>query len=145
MTDESYDPEPHEQEIESASPDEAAGVPADDFTSGEGLVAIAGVALLIDFVIFELIFGAYFITPALLLLAVAAALLPRLRRESVERVHRLDLMMMVLGYGIAVLGAFEILNDIRFVGYDNAGSVIGALVAYAGYAMAFLGARSIEH
>ena len=50
----------------------------------------------------------------------------------------------VLGYGIAVLGVFEALDDIRFDGYDNAGSVIGALVAYAGYAMAFFGARSIE-
>ncbi len=116
----------------------------DDFTSGEGLVAIAGVVLLANFVIFELIFGTYFITPALLLLAVAAALLPRLARESVEKVHRLDVIMMVLGYGIAVLGVFEILDDIRFDRYDNAGSVIGALAAYAAYAMAFLGARSIE-
>lgn len=143
MTDESY-PEPQDHGMESSSSDDAAGVPEDDFTSGEGLVAVAGVVLLANFVIFELIFGTYFITPALLLLAVAAALLPRLARESVERVHRLDVIMMVLGYGIAVLGVFEVLDDIRFDGYDNAGSVIGALVAYAGYAMAFLGARSIE-
>ncbi len=144
MTDESQNPEPAGEET---SPNEGTETMAGggDFSSGEGLVAFAGIVLLANYVIFEVIFGEYFISYVLLLLAVAAALLPRLRRESVEAVLPLGTLMKVIGYGITILGVFEIVDDVRFDGYDDFGSIIAALAAYAGYAMAFLGARSIKN
>lgn len=147
MTDQPHTPDSEgtgapEPEAAGASP---AGMPTgSDFSSGEGMVALAGIILLVNFVIFELIMAEYFISYALLLLAVGAALLPRLRRESVEAYHPLGQVMKVIGYSIVILGVFEVLDDIRFDGYDEAAAIIGALVAYAGYAVAFLGARSIE-
>jgi hypothetical protein len=146
MTDQPQSPDSEgtgpEQEATGAGP---GGMPTgSDFTSGEGMVALAGIILLINFVIFELIMAEYFISYPLLLLAVAAAVLPRLRRESVEAFHPLGQIMKVIGYAIVILGVFEILDDIRFDGYDEAAAIFGALVAYAGYAVAFLGARSIK-
>ena len=108
------------------------------------MVALAGLLLLANFVVFELIMAEYFISYALLLLAVAAAVLPRIRRETVESFHPLGQVMKVLGYAILILGVFEILDDVRFDGYDGGAAIIGALVAYAAYAVAFLGARSIN-
>lgn len=142
--------QPQMPENESPGPDPAAGAGdtgaagRSDFSSGEGMVAMAGLILLANFLIFELIMAEYFISYPLLLLAVGAAILPRLRRESVEAFHPLGHIMKVIGYSIVILGVFEILDDIRFDGYDEAAAIIGALVAYAGYAVAFLGARSIK-
>lgn len=144
MTDQ---PQTPDDEGTSPAPEAAGAGPAgmgSDFSSGEGMVALAGIILLANFVIFELIMAEYFISYPLLLLAVGAAVLPRLRRESVEVFHPLGQIMKVVGYSIVILGVFEILDDIRFDGYDEAAAIIGALVAYAGYAVAFLGARSIK-
>ena len=146
MTDQPNTPESEGAESSSGQETSAADLAGTtgDFSSGEGMVALAGIILLGNFFVFELIMGEYFISYVLLLLAVAAAVLPRLRRESVEAFHPLGHFMKVIGYAIVVLGAFEILDDIRFDGYDEAADIFGALVAYAGYAVAFLGARSIE-
>jgi hypothetical protein len=47
---------------------------------------------------------------------------------------------------IAIIGALTIIEDIRFSGgvFDEFFGVVGALVAYAAFVMAFLGARQIK-
>jgi len=73
-------------------------------------------------------------------------LLPRLDRASVERYHSLPLLMKALGYLIAVVGILTVIEDIRFASsaLDEIFEIVGALAAYAGYVMAFMGARQIE-
>lgn len=112
-------------------------------TSGTGLVSLAGIVVLAVYLVFELIFREYFVAYAALMLAAVAVILPRVRRDSVEKFHAFSSLMKVVGYGLALIGVFELLDDIRFNGYDDTGSVVGALVAYAGYVMAIMGARSI--
>jgi hypothetical protein len=81
-----------------------------------------------------------------LLPAIGVALLPRLNRASVERFHPLPETMKLLGYIIAIVGVLTIIEDIRFAEgvFDEVLGVIGALVAYSAFVMAFIGARQIS-
>ena len=159
MTDESYEPgqpedrdppqmpepeAPADTEIVEERGPEATASGVSDFTGNEGMVAMAGLLLLAVWLIFEVIIGEYFIPTVGILLALAVALLPRIRRETVEKVHRLNVLMKIAGYALAFVGLIEIIDDLRFEAYDDFISVLGALGAYAAYAMAFLGARSIK-
>ena len=119
---------------------------AGDFTSGEGLVAFAGMVLVAAWVIFGVVANTYWVAWLAVVPAIAVVLLPRLDRASIERYHPLPLLMKVLGYVIALVGVLTIIEDVRFAGsaLDEAFEVIGALVTYAGFAMAFVGARQIE-
>jgi hypothetical protein len=133
------EPAPVEPAAEEESSDEAA-----DFTSGEGLVALGGIVILAVWIIFEVIAKDYSVATLAIVLALLAAVLPRMKREDVEKIQRLPILMKVVGYGLAVVGIVEIIDDISYGVYDSIFGVIGALVAYAGYAMAFMGARSIK-
>lgn len=53
-------------------------------------------------------------------------------------------ILKALGYVIAVTGLFDALNAIRFDGLNEGMEILGGLIAYAGYVLAFLGARSIK-
>lgn len=144
MTDEFQAPEPAE-ESEAAEPvSEEPSSQTNDFTSGEGLVALAGIVILAVWLIFEVIAKEYSVTTLAIVLALLAAVLPRMKREDVEKVQRLPILMKVIGYGLVVVGIVEIIDDISYGVYDSIFGVIGALVAYAAYAMAFMGARSIK-
>lgn len=145
MTDESYGTEPvREPNLTNERDDALAG--AGDFTSGEGLVAFAGMVLVAAWVIFGVLANTYWVGWLAVIPAIAVVLLPRLDRASVERYHPLPLLMKVLGYVIALVGVLTIIENVRFAGsaLDEVFEVIGALVTYAGFAMAFLGARQIE-
>lgn len=113
-------------------------------TSGEGLLTIgAGLALGV-YVIFELIAGEYYqpwlvLTPAALIL-----ILPRVGRAATEQIAPMAVILKALGYVIAVTGLFDALNAIRFDGLNEGMEILGGLIAYAGYVLAFLGARSIK-
>lgn len=146
MTDEQYGMDPVE---ESAVPVESEAAVTDrpgDFTSGEGLVALAGIVLIVDWLIFGVLASDYWVAWLALVPAIGAALLPRLDRASVERFHPLASSMKVLGYVIAIVGVLTIIEDIRFAEgvFDEVLGVIGALAAYAGFALAFIGARQIR-
>ena len=117
---------------------------AGDFTSGEGLVAFAGIVVVATWVIFDVLVADYGVNYIMLLLGVAAAVLPRLDRGTVEKLHPLPLSMKVIGFGIALIGLFALIEDLRFVGsFDGVGVILGALATYAAAVMAFLGARQI--
>lgn len=145
MTDESYGTEPVPEPTPAGELDnvlEGAG----DFTSGEGLVAFAGMVIVAVWLIFGVLANTYWVAWLAVVPAIAAVLLPRVDRAGVERYHPLPLLMKVLGYTIALVGVLTIIEDVRFAGnvLNEVFEVIGALVAYAGFAMAFVGARQIE-
>lgn len=145
MTDESHIPEMGDQGEEVPSESGSAGMMAGtDFSSGEGLVAFAGIVLLAVWIVFDLIVDNYGFDNVIAVLAAAAAIVPRLDRAVVERVHSLPVIMKVLGWALVLFGAIEILLDIRFGIYDDLGIIVAALISYVGYAMALMGARSIE-
>lgn len=144
MTDESHGMEPRQDPVSPEERDSAAVQGAGDFTSGEGLVAFAGIVLLAVWVIFDLILDTYGMDNLVPVVATVAILLPRLDRANVERVHPLPLLMKMTGWALVFLGVVELLLDIRIGFYGHIGGIIGALAAYAGYVMAFLGARQIK-
>ena len=120
MTDESHPMDPVEEPIAPVEREAAVTEGAGDFTSGEGVVAFAGIVLVVDWLIFGVIANDYWVAWVALVPAIAAVLLPRLDRAGVERYHPLPLLMKALGYTIAIVGVLAIVEDIRF-----AGSVFG--------------------
>lgn len=145
MTDDTRGVDPHEEPTPSDDHDEAAMLEgAGDFTSGEGLVAFAGMVLLAVWLIFDIIVAEYSMDNLVPVLAAVAIVLPRLDRATVERVLPLPLLMKLTGWAIVLIGIVEVIIDVRFNAYQGFASVIGAIAAYAGYAMAFVGARQIS-
>lgn len=147
MTDEPRGPDPYEEptrpspgeEHDDAAVFEGAG----QFTSGEGLVAFAGMVLLAVWLIFDVIVNEYGMDNLIPVLATVAIMLPRLDRGKVERVLPVPVAMKLIGWAIVLVGIVEIVLDVRFNAYEDFASILGALGAYAGYAMAFMGARQI--
>lgn len=125
-------------------PAPAPAAPSMSSMSGENMVMIGAALVLASYVIFALIANEYHQFIVQLVAAAFAVLLPSVNRDSVGKVAPFPVAMKVLGYLIAVGGLFEILYDIRFGVLDEFMSIAGALVAYAGYVLAFIGARSIK-
>lgn len=115
-----------------------------DFSTGEGLVAFAGLVLLLDWVIFTVILDEYFFSFFTLVLAFIALIVPRMKAENVAKVLPAPVIMKVMGYALALIGVFDIIEAIRFGFYDQAGDIIAALASYVAFAMAYLGARQIK-
>lgn len=149
MTDESYPPGDE-------APDTPEQMPADehdtakilegagDFTSGEGLVALAGIIIVAVWLVFGILTTEYFVYHVLLLLGIVAAVAPRLDRAKVERFHPLPDIMKIVGYGIAIMGVVAFAEDARFGVYDEVWAVFGAVITYIAAMAAFIGARQIE-
>ena len=114
------------------------------FSSGEGMVAFGGILVLLVWLIFEVITDDYSIATLAIVLGSVAAILPRVNRDAVGKVASLPVLMKVTGYLLAITGVTEVILDIESGIFDEFLTVIAALAAYAGYALAFLGARSIE-
>jgi hypothetical protein len=149
MTDETPGTGPAEDNPEDPTPaaehDMAAVTQgAGDFTSGEGLVAFAGIVLLLVWLIFDVFLDDYGVGLVTLLLALTVAVVPRLSTDTVEPVHRVPVIMKVGGYALAAIGLFDIIGAIESGFFEGASTIIAALLTYAAFAMAFLGARQIE-
>ncbi|MFP3915947.1 MAG: hypothetical protein ACLFWM_13795 [Actinomycetota bacterium] len=123
---------------------EAAAGPGGISTSGEGLLTIGALLVVGVYVVFELLIGEYFQSWTVIVAAVFALVLPRVDRTASERIAPMGVLLKALGYLIVVTGLLEALNDIRFGQLDEGAEIIGALIAYAGYVLAFLGARGIK-
>ncbi|REK22646.1 MAG: hypothetical protein DWQ40_02985 [Actinobacteria bacterium] len=121
-------------------------VGAQMFSSSEGMVALGAGLLIASYLIFGLILNDYWVGWMALLFAVFALLLPRVDRGFVEQIAPLPVLMKAVGYTIAILGVFAIVEDIRFASsaLDSFSEILGALLAYGGYAIVFLGARMIK-
>lgn len=129
-------PEPHDERAVM----EGAG----DFTSGEGLVTLAGMVLLAVWLVFDVFLDEYGIGTLTFLLAVLVVVAPRLSRDTVARVVPLPVVMKVTGYTLALIGVYDVIGAIEEGFYEGASTIIAALATYVAFAMAFLGARQIE-
>jgi hypothetical protein len=148
MTDEAPGTDPAEGKPEETTPPAEHDMAtitqgAGDFTSGEGLVALSGIVLLLIWLIFDVFLDDYGLPLFELLVAVAVVVVPRLKKETVETIHPVAVIMKVGGYTLAAIGAFAVISAIESGFYDDASTIIAALLSYAAYAMAFLGARQI--
>lgn len=119
-----------------------AGASGDN--SGVALVWIGAALVLASFVIFEVIAGEYFVTTAAVVLAAVILILPRLAPDAIGAIAPLPAFTKAAGYALAFAGVVELLADIRFDALDEFVAIVGALVAYAGYALAAYGAHSIK-
>ncbi len=150
MTDETHDmgdnesPAPPPEPMPLAHDDDAAVAGAGEFTSGEGLVSFAGIVLLAVWLIFDVFLDDWDISVVEFLLAATVVLVPRLARSNVEKVHAVPVIMKVAGYALAVIGVFYIIDAIEGGFYSGASTIIAALINYAAYVMAFIGARQIK-
>ena len=157
MPDEPHAPEPEmpeqagEPTHEEVAPPEpmAAEAPKSamrlgDFSTGEGMVALAGMIILAVWLIFEVITDDYGLSHLAIVLAATAVILPRVNRAKVEEFHPLSSLMKVMGYALALIGVSEIVSDLETGFYSDAMSVLAALIAYAAFVLAFIGARSIK-
>ena len=115
-----------------------------DFSSGEGMVALAGLIIIGVWLIFEVLTRQYSLTTFAIVLGAGAALIPRMSPEAVAKIMPVPAVMKVLGYALVLVGVIEVVTDIRIGIYDSPMAVLGALIAYGAYGLAFMGARQIE-
>jgi hypothetical protein len=152
MTDESHGMDPIEEPA--AQPEETRPVEAHDeasvlagagdFTSGEGLVAFAGIVLLLLWLIFDVLLDDYGLGDITVLIAFVVVIIPRLNPDSVARVMPVAVVMKTLGYVLAILGAITFIGHMEDGFFEGFSSIIAALISYAGFVMAFIGARQIK-
>jgi hypothetical protein len=116
------------------------------FSTGQGMVALGSLLLIGVEVVFGLILDDFYISTTALLLAVVAALIFLGRRRTAEKLASSAVLMKALGYLLAILGVFALVYDLRYASssLDDFTEIIAALVSYGGFALAFMGARSIE-
>jgi len=126
-------------------PGPAAAAPGPSM-AGEQMASIGGALLVGSYLLFGLVLNEYWISWLPLLLAVFAVAIPRIDQDFVEKIAKPGVLMKVIGYSLGVIGLLTIIEDLRFFdsALDDALEIFGALVAYAGFVLAFLGARSIK-
>jgi hypothetical protein len=114
--------------------------------SPTGLVALGSVVLIGTWALFGVILNDYWVGWLALLLAVSSLLLMRAGGTFVEKLAPVPVLIKAIGYLLAIIGVFALIEDLRFSDgtLNEFPDVIGALAAYAGYVLAFLGARSIK-
>ncbi len=113
-------------------------------TSAENLISLGALLVLGSWIIFEVIAEEYFVTTVAIVLAAAIVVLPRFDVDAITAVAPVSAFLRAGGYALAFSGVVELVADIQFENFDGAASTIGALVAYAGYGLAFVGARGVE-
>jgi hypothetical protein len=113
--------------------------------SGDTLVMWGALAVLASWVIFEVIAEEYFVSTMSAALAIFLVVVPRIDGDAIRALARPASLAKFGGYLLVCLGVVELVADIRNNIFDaGAGTILGALLAYAGYALAYLGARKIE-
>ena len=140
-------PQPEPQE----TPSDQAKEALDSFTSmvggdssrGEAWVAVAGLAIVILWLIFDVFIDDYGVDNTIAVLGAIAVIVPRLNANWFVGIRRAAVMK-AIGYVIALFGLVELIFDLRFNVYSDGGTVIAALLHYAAFVLAFFGARAIE-
>lgn len=113
--------------------------------SGDTLVMWGALAVLASWVIFEVIAEEYFVSTMSAALAIFLVAVPRIDGDAIKALARPAALAKFGGYLLVCLGVVELVADIRNNIFEaGAATILGALLAYAGYALAFLGARKIE-
>lgn len=112
--------------------------------SGENLITLGALLVLGSWIVFEVIAEEYFVTTVAVVLAGAIVALPRFDVDAITAVAPVSAFLTAGAYALALSGVVELVGDVQFEVFDGAAATIGALVAYAGYVLAFVGARSSE-
>lgn len=110
------------------------------------MVGLGALILIGTYLVFGFILNDYWVGWLAMLLAISAVLLVRVNTPFIEVLAPVPVLLKVIGYLLAIIGLLAFVEDLRFPGgtWNEFPDVIGALAAYAGYATAFLGARSIK-
>jgi hypothetical protein len=111
---------------------------------GAGWVTLGAWVLIGVHVVLGLFMNEYWIGWMTLLPAVLVVLLPR--AGFATKIAPMPVLVKTLAYIIAILGLFNLVEDLRFAGsrFDEGIYILGSLIAYAGYVLVFLGARAID-
>lgn len=109
--------------------------------SAENPITLGALLVLALWIIFEVIAEDYFVTTVAVVLAGAIVALPRFDVDAITAVAPVSAFLTAGAYALALTGVVELVGGIQFEVFDGASSTIGALVAYAGYGLAFVGAR----
>jgi hypothetical protein len=113
--------------------------------SGDTLVMWGALAVIAVWVIFEVISEEYFLGTATVALAIVMVVIPRIDAKAIASLASPAAFMKLAGYGLVSLGVVELVADLRNNIFDtDGGTIIGALIAYAAFALTFFGARKIE-
>ena len=111
---------------------------------GAGWVTLGAWVFIGAFVVLGLFMNEYWVGWMTLLPAVLVVLLPR--AGFAVKIAPMPVLVKTIAYIIAILGLFNLVEDLRFAGsrFDEGVYIVGSLVTYAAYVLVFLGARSIE-
>lgn len=129
-----------------AAPEGKSAATGSTFNTPTGMVALGSVILVGTYVIFGLILNDYWVGWIAMILAISSIVLLRAEGSFVEKLAPVPVLAKTIGYLLAMIGLLALIEDLRFFD-NNLGEfpdVIGALASYAGYGIAFLGARSIK-
>jgi hypothetical protein len=122
--------------------DEQTGASGGMNFGGLDLVTIGALVVLASWVIFDLITDDYLVATVAVALALIIVLLPRFDSGAITAFAPVPAFLKLAGYSLALIGLVEILTDIETNLFDAGGATIfGALIAWAGYVIAFVGAR----
>jgi hypothetical protein len=95
-------------------------------------------------IIFDVFLDDYGVGSLTLLLAALVVFAPRISRDTVAKVLPLPVIIKVAGYTLALIGVIEVVAALEGGFYEDALTIIAALVEYAAFVMAFIGARQIK-
>lgn len=123
------------------SPTSATSNPLSD-ASGENLVSLGALLVAASWLAFEVIAEEYFVTTVAVALALIILVVPRIDADAITDIASIPVFIRAAGYTLAAIGVVEIVDDVQAGIFDADGATIfGAIVAYAGYVLAFFGAR----
>ena len=112
--------------------------------SGENLVSLGALLIVGSWLIFEVIAEDYFVTTVAVAVGLLILVLPRIDADAITAIAPLSIILKLAGYALAAIGIVEVIDEIQAGVFDGGGSTIaGALIAYAGYVLAFFGARKV--
>ena len=98
-----------------------------------------------NYLFFEVIVEEYFLSTTTAALAILMVALPRIDAAAITSLSRPASFAKLAGYLLVCLGIVELVGDLRNNIFDAGGStILGGLVAYAGFAITYMGARKIE-
>jgi hypothetical protein len=112
--------------------------------SGETMVMAGAALVLSSYLIFQLISRDYGNSGVTVAAAILVLALFQFRPGWVTAIAPIPILLKTLGLIIATVGLLQFLGDVRSEIFDDFATILGAVIAYAGFILAFLGARSIK-
>lgn len=138
---------PEPSPMQGAMSDAKTAMEKAGFTAPQGMVALGALILIGVEIIFGVILEDYFLPDTVgLVLPTLAALIFFGRTATAEKFGGVPVVMKVLGYSMALFGVWVLIYDLRYPDdtLNEFPDLLGALLAYGGFALSYLGARSIK-